>query len=320
MHIAIAFDENYLTPVYALVTSIFLNNKDEVINIHAIATGITEAEKEELVAYVKTYNGAINFYKLDKSILDGFAVPENSYFTIAAYYRIFFPLLVPSEVEKLLYLDSDIIVIGNLRSLYETEIGKKPVGAKLELLGKPRPDLGIYRTDTYFNSGVLLFNNREWKHQNIAEKASQFIRDFPERMKCVDQDALNAVLVENWFRIDDRYNVLYQDVPKNLSASNLKSYLSDKVVIHFSMGEHKPWMILGKNRLRHLYHYYLKRSPRFSEKKYSDFKLSSRCIYNYSKIRLSELLQNYPLLFSLIKKAKSPFATKAQKKFKATAR
>lgn len=298
IHLAICFDENYVTPFYVLLTSIFKNNRANDLVIHSIATGVTVDQKNEIAEYVHSNDAEIFFYEIQPENLKGLVIPENSWFSIAAYYRLFFPSLVAKGIQKLLYIDADTVVIKDLSELYNLEIGSKPIGAAREILGANRPEIGNYDRENYFNSGVMLMNVEEWKKQKVTEKALQFVYDFPEAVKCVDQDALNAVMIDNWFVIDRKYNVMYQDIPRTLAKKNFNFFLREKVIIHFSMGKHKPWCSLGENKFRYLYHQYLKQSPRHYEKKYTDFKLSGKNVYQFAKIRVIETSRNHPKVLS----------------------
>ena len=299
IHIAISLDENYINPLYVLLTSVFLNNKETAIVIHSIITGIDNTQKNEIAEYIHQNNGEIYFYKIDQENLSGLVIPENMSLTVATYYRLFFPVLVPMEIEKLLYIDADAVVIKNLRELYNINIGSKPVGAVSDKIRKPRPELGHYSTENYFNAGVMLINISEWKKQEVTERALQFVYDFPERIISPDQDALNAVLIDNWHRLDARYNVRHLDIPPYLGKKDINAFLKEKVIIHFTGGIHKPWCALGKNRLRYLYHYYLKQSPRHFEKKYDDVRLTGYFVYEFARIRFVEAVRNYPKLLTL---------------------
>lgn len=178
IHVAISFDENYITPFYVLATSIFLNNKKNAIIIHSITSGVGDTQKSEIANFVQRNNAEIFFYELDPETVSGLVIPENTWFTLATYYRLFFPELVPQEIEKLIYLDTDTLAIKDLRQLYHIDIGSKPIGAVREKIAKTRPEVGNYDTNNYFNAGVLLINIREWKKQGVTAKAVKFYENF----------------------------------------------------------------------------------------------------------------------------------------------
>jgi len=302
LHIAVAFDENYITPIYVLLTSIFMNNKQNRLRIHAIATGVDEAERNKIALYTKQNNASIVFYDISNFDLSFFVLRPDSHFTLATYYRLFFPALIPENIDKLLYLDSDIVVIGDLKKFTDFDLGSCPVAAIEDITAKARPELGIYDKSQYFNAGVLLINVAEWKRQCVMEKSFQYLQDFPERLKWQDQDTLNAVLANNWYKLDKRFNVGYYDIPKFLARKHYNEFIKDKIIIHYTSGVHKPWQMLGQNKLRYLYHDYLKQSPHAHVKKYTDFKLTAPNLFSFARTRVIEALLQYPRLNFLVRK------------------
>ena len=138
IHVAIAFDENYLTPYYTLLTSIFLNNRNNNISIHTIAANISEPDKIKLNQYAADNNAVIHFYNITEDLLSGLVQPGNTWLTMAAYYRIFFPGLVPATVNKLIYIDTDTVVIHDLAELNNTNTNSKSIAAVQEVLGDVR--------------------------------------------------------------------------------------------------------------------------------------------------------------------------------------
>ncbi|MBO3273552.1 glycosyltransferase family 8 protein, partial [Hymenobacter defluvii] len=116
-------------------------------------------------------------------------MPKTSYFTLANYYRLFFADLVPQHLEKLLYLDIDTLVVGNLSTLFQTELGDFAIGAVLDTEMHLRADLGLTTKSDYFNSGVLLINLPQWRQQRVTERACDIALRYPEKVQgWVDQD------------------------------------------------------------------------------------------------------------------------------------
>ena len=301
IHLAIAFDQHYLTPFYVLLTSIFRNSQGSPYHIHTIATGISDREKDEISSFVRQQQSTISFYELDPAYVAGLVLPEDKHFTAAIYYRLLFPALVPATVKKLLYLDTDIVVIGNLAELYHSHIAGYSLGAVAEVNAtRSRPDLGIHETGTYFNSGVMLINVAEWRRQQVSEKAIRFLRDYPEKAIWPDQDALNVVLMNNYAKLPGRFNVIPFDIPRLLPKNKYAGFLEDKVIIHYTLKEHKPWDIQGINQFRYLYHEYLKQSPRSYEKRYKNSRLTVRAIRTFVQVRIKERLLTIPGVINII--------------------
>jgi lipopolysaccharide biosynthesis glycosyltransferase len=274
IHLSLCFDENYVTPFYVLLTSLFANNTDVSIHFHVIATGLTNEQRREMESFVKSKNGMLFFYNLTDEHLRGLVIHEGHNFTIATYYRLFLAALVPDYVRNLLYIDTDTIVIGSLNQLCNMDLGQAPAAAVLDAEMWERPELDVDRSD-YFNAGVLLINVHQWRNLKVSERAIQFARDFPERLYLADQDALNAVLRGNWVRLPLRYNVMKIDVPFG-SRKVLNAFVKDKTIIHFTGP--KPWNYECRHMLRHLYHNYHALSPRANQHKYLNYRLDLKVV------------------------------------------
>lgn len=300
MHVSSAFDKAYLTPFYVLVTSLLLHNKKNNVVIHSIATGVSETEKAEIRNFVRRHNADIFFYEVDEEYVRKNVVlpPDNVYFTIATYYRLFLPALVSSATNRLLYIDTDAVVREDLKTLYTTNIGQTPFAAVPDSYPHLRTDLGFHEEGKYFNAGVLLIDVANWRQHRVTEKALQFLADHPEKIKFVDQDALNATQKDNWHPLPKKYNVTLFDVPLEVPKQKL---LQNAAIIHYT-GAHKPWNALGENKLRHVYHRFLKQSPLYSQKKYPGFRWSFQAVKKFFFIRLLEWYFEHPQLVKAVRK------------------
>ncbi len=300
IHVGIAFDQNYFNQFGALVSSIF-NSKDkkDIISFHVITPDLSEKNKTLLQKYVLNNDCQINFYSIDFSLTNQFITKGE--WTSAVYYRIFFPLILKNKCERLLYLDSDIVVVNSLTPLFNTNLKDYPIAAVYDNYVKTQPLLGITNNGEYFNSGVLLIDLKIWNEQNISEKTFKFLEQNPEKIKFVDQCALNAVLKQNWLKINLINNLMYSYLPWKLAAKDKTSYLSDKVIIHYTL--QRPWNMLCRNPLRDLYYNSLTQFPiKIKSKKYTDFTLKN--IFPWLKIRLFELYINTPILEKIYTKMK----------------
>lgn len=305
IHIALGFDRNYLTPFYVVITSVFKNNPGNTIHFHVISPDLTVSERGDICAYVNSNESLISFYKVSENDIKGMVIPDGSYFTIATYYRLFFPSLMPERYEKVIYLDTDLVINGELSSLYNTDLSGMPVGVVVEKSGaKSRPDLGIYDEYVYFNAGVMLMNISEWNKQRITEKAVHFIHHYPEKIRWVDQDALNVVLQKNYYSLDSIYNVINTDIPRELPKKQYRSFLKNKIVIHYTLSENKPWYFLSGHKLRFLYHEYKKLAPAASGKKYLAIAPANIPIKTIIRSRIMEQVYNYPILLTPVRKLK----------------
>jgi len=305
IHIALTFDEKYITPFFVVLTSIFSNNPNSQFQVHAIATGVSLAEKDRIRTFVQQHQSDISFYEISPEQLQGLVVPENSYLSVATYYRLFMPFLVPEQTEKLLYLDTDIVVIGSLKELYDTNLYNLPFGAVAEVSATlNRPDLGILEENIYFNAGVMLINIAEWKKQNITERTIQYIQENPEKLIYLDQDALNVVAANQYYKLSGKYNVLPFDIPEYLPVKRYKTFLQDKVIMHYTLKEYKPWSILSTHHFNYLYKKYFRQSPQAQEKLYTDVEITPKFMFRLAKAQLKPIRRKVSKLDQALLKLK----------------
>lgn len=290
IHIGIAFDLNYVQHFYALASSIFYSNPHNELIIHSIITGLRIEEKKAIETYVIQKGHQIFFYEIDETFAGQFIL--TSKWTSAAYYRLFFPLLVPKEIHKLLYLDTDIIVVNDLSALYNINTDGYPVAAVYDNWVKTAPLLNILEEGNYFNSGMMLINLPKWREQKISEQVFDYLTRYPERIQYVDQCGLNAVLADRWQKLDWKFNVLHSRIPEAMSKKERKGFIKDKVIVHYTLD--RPWKMLCRNPYRDLYHKFLHASPYKAKHKFVDFEM--RKIPAFLKIKLAELYFNLPFL------------------------
>ena len=301
IHLALAFDHNFLTHFYVVITSVFYNNRNYNIFLHIIVTGVSEFEKNKLKSYVELNNSHITFYSINEELVNSLIIPENSSFTAATYYRLFFPLNLPPSIGRLIYIDTDTVVVGNLGELYNAELDAI-IGAVEDKEMVFRPELSLHKSDLYFNAGVLLINLDLWRKFDVTESTIKYISENPNKIVFADQDGLNAVLKGMWQKLDKRFNLMKADIPEELLQRDYKNFLKDVVIIHYN--GRKPWKALCAHKFRHFYHYYLKRSPKSNQPKYVDFTFSKALLREFIKIRIVEFYLNAPFFKYIWRKLK----------------
>jgi lipopolysaccharide biosynthesis glycosyltransferase len=303
IHIALSFDQGYVIPFYVLLTSILLNNTPVDVVLHVIATGLAESELQEIEGFVKQQGAAIQFYSLGDVDVTQFILPDDTYLSSAIYYRLFFPFLIPIGIKRLLYIDTDTLVVGNLKAAFELELGTYPVGAVTDTDMPLRTDLGINSTEEYFNSGVLLIDIQSWKAQCISERTLAIIQDQPERIKGYpDQDALNIVLHHNWYKLPTGYNLMRLYVPNEVPRRQFKEFLRNQYIIHYN-GK-KPWYSDCEHRLRHVFQEYQRLSPMAAITRIMPVKLSKQKRQQLRRSRLIEFYFDHPELMAIWRRLK----------------
>lgn len=299
LHIALAFDENYLNQFFTLASSIFSNHEPGEIFFHVIASGIPASKLKEIENYAAQQGNTIHFYSVDESTIKKFVLVNQ--WTHAVYLRLFFPLVVPEPVSKILYLDVDTVVVNPLYELWSFDLGTLPLAAVYDNYVKTQPKIGITQEGEYFNSGVMLINVPRWNALSISEKTMAYLHHNPEKILFVDQCGLNAVLKGLWVKLPEKFNFIYSRVPASASINELKSLVKSIVIVHYTL--HRPWQMLCRNRLAYLYFHYRSLLPKqLTGKRYTDFSLAK--IPAFIKIKLINLYFDLPFLGFLWRKFK----------------
>lgn len=256
IEIVMASDSNYFQHMAVAIMSI-LSNTNEKTSFHILVS--EKSDKQKLILdMVEGHNCTLEFLCIEDMYIDSFKLAYH--FTKEAYYRIKIPELFP-QLEKVIYIDCDLVVEGNIEKLWEIDIGDYPVAAVVNPFFTRGEVLGINDPEDYFNSGVLVINIQYWNRNKIISKIISYIILNSNIIEMIDQDALNAVLHLNWYKLDCSWNLqrsmLIGDcfpVPDNCIN-----------IIHFTTGS-KPWHYLDEHPYKNRYYKYLKLTPWANEK------------------------------------------------------
>ena len=260
MNIAICIDNNFIMQAGVFITSIKQTNKNNNISIYVLSESLNDSSKESLNKIVSNSNITLNFIKIDLSALPPLPLEGKNHISVATYYRILLPFILPQSIEKILYLDCDMLVLDNLLPLYESDISKLNAAASIDMFNNDtriNERLMYSNHAGYFNAGMLLMNLKNWRKNKISEKSIDFIRDYPAKCEAHDQDALNHALNGDYLKVSVRYNMQldffcdykYLIVDKSFYP-DIQASRENPCIIHFT-GPTKPW-------LKNCYHPYAK--------------------------------------------------------------
>lgn len=200
-----------------------------------------------------------------------------------AYYRILIPkLLKNSNFKNVLYLDCDMIVLEDISELWSMDTSNCGVAAVEDSGFHQRLEkMGIQAMSTmYFNSGVMLMNIAKWNEYGITEKTLDFINKYPEKLRFHDQDALNAVLYDNWHRLHPKWNVqsyILHKAKKHPTYSGEREYKEARKkphIIHFT-GHLKPWSAIYQHPSKKYYEKYRKKVAELCKSEWQSLALAS---------------------------------------------
>ncbi|MGG3558749.1 glycosyltransferase family 8 protein [Peribacillus frigoritolerans] len=232
IHLAAATNDEYALYLGVMLESLLANKVSKnPLKIYILYENISKQNKFNLNEIVRKYNQDICFISMANSMYDGFKVTE--YITKEMYYRISISDLLDPNINKVLYLDCDLVVKKDITKLWKTEMGDYFVAAVESASRNSRKeDLLIPDSYGYFNSGVLLINLAKWRQHNISNNVIDFIKNNPSKLIYPDQDALNAILYDKWLQLNPKWNYT------SAHAKRLKK--RNPAIIHFT-GKKKPF-------------------------------------------------------------------------------
>ena len=280
MDVLVCFQHNFVMPCGVMLKSL-LEHCPNSFCIHAVTDpDVTNIDKERICSVVKEYNkSSITFYEIDSFILQQLPRSKNKRFDRSVFYRLFLTSILPSTVTKVLYLDSDTLVVGDLTSLFDVDLD---VGIAAVLNQSQNSEyfqrLNISKSQLYFNSGVLLINLEWWRSHDIETKIIGYIKDNTAILKNPDQDVLNFIFSQSRIILPLKFNVqsafFYKDVfleiPDFIKCEIEEAILSP-VIIHF-IGWDKPWMKKCCHPYREVFLRYKSQTP-WSNELLSNFPL-----------------------------------------------
>ncbi|MGO1296237.1 MAG: glycosyltransferase family 8 protein [Vibrio sp.] len=243
INIVLCSDENYAPYCAVVIASALENTKNpEKFRFHIITSNLQHQTIVKLDSLVASYGSNVHIHDADISFFSEINI-DLGRFGIGTLLRLFMDRYLPEEYEKVIYLDCDLLILGDLAKLWCCDLESKGLGAVSDLCG---PTTFAKRRSPYFNAGVLLIDLQQWKANDIAIRAVNFLSDETHDIKYLDQDALNHLYSGQWTELDLCWNVqpaIYSAYEKDfdyLDASQVSEVIAKPAIIHF-IGPIKPW-------------------------------------------------------------------------------
>ncbi|MGW3959567.1 glycosyltransferase family 8 protein [Amycolatopsis sp. NPDC005003] len=249
MDIALTFDEGYGTYVHPFVESLLEHHPAGELSFWFLVAPDVSQETRTALRRQIGHRGQARFLECDHT---GYAdLPlstddEFTYVSTATYLRLQLAHLLPAGVDRVLYLDCDILCTGPLDELAATDLRGNTIAAVgdpycrrlSDMEGLPglaeHPELDPRAR--YFNSGVLLIDVRAWLDGEVTPRCLDYIHRHRDQTRFLDQDALNHVLYGKWLQVDKRWN---HAKPSRLEPS-LGGSLAEATLVH-QIGPRKYW-------------------------------------------------------------------------------
>lgn len=246
MNLLFAIDNKSISLLLNCLGSVLRNGGIDKYNAYVLHSDLSEEDKNKIL---KAFGLELNIYFVDvpEELFNGFPVSKR--YPLQIYYRLAAPLLLPQDIERILYLDVDTIVINSLQELAEMPFD----GAYFMACTHVRETLtkiNQLRLDAeeapYINSGVLLMNMPLLREHLDLEEIRDYTNDKKLALMLPDQDILTGLygthvkLLDTMrYNLSDRILAMYNADPRN-EKLDLDWVRKNAVIIHY-FGKNKPW-------------------------------------------------------------------------------
>ena len=190
MNIVMTSSDLYSKLAITTFRSLFINNRDiDEIVIYYIGDKLTDESRKNLVDLVNEYGRKIVFVPMPEHF-DQLTGSNRNGQTVFCY--CYFQDLLPESVEKVLLLEGDQIVTGNLRELYDTDISDYYIAAADDLQSSVyKKKIGMKPDSPYVNCGMILYNLKKWREDGITKKITKVLNSGKHMFFYDVQDVIN---------------------------------------------------------------------------------------------------------------------------------
>jgi lipopolysaccharide biosynthesis glycosyltransferase len=318
INITCSTDDNYAPYACVMLVSVLENlNKDCFANIFILDGGISVENKNKIKSTLKKYNCDVSFVFVpkEKEKLFESATATSSHLSKTAYYRLLLPEML-NNIDKIIYLDCDLIVLDDISDLWDIDLEGKQIMAVPVLfmfyyyLLSDR--FNISPESGFLNSGVMVMDLKSLRNSNFVNKAIEFIKNNHSRLtNALDQDLFNVMFLGSYKKIDLIWNQTIESYIgrgfKNTSVHHYDLYTKeefeaskkDPKIAHFD-GALKPWHRGLIHPHKKMYDKYLKKTEFKDLKKKFNFRRMINFYIYYGLKILPKFL--YQLILPLLKK------------------
>ena len=277
-----AVDDNYVMPLTVMLQSAARHvGSDKHIHVLLIDGGITPLNLLKLEVSLAQLPITVHLVEPDHSLIEDLVISHHA--THSVYFRLLASLLLPDCIDRIIYLDADMIIQDDISELWDKplqdhyclavpDIACPYISARhalpnykqaREFLAADNPvqnwgQLGLDPTAHYFNSGVMVINLKRWRDEQIEKKLLATLRDNEKYIWCWDQYALNVVFCGQWGKLPYRWNQGAQvfqfpdaqSIP--IPEADFLEMKDNPAVIHYTT-EWKPWKYNDYHPLREFF-------------------------------------------------------------------
>jgi lipopolysaccharide biosynthesis glycosyltransferase len=253
-------DDNYVEHSIVSIFSLLTSTTSRLFDICIVGDDLSIKSLNKLSMLSDVFNVNLHFIDckehLSKYISIRDTIPDQlGHVSHATFLRLIFDAVLPVEYEKIVYIDADTIIRGDLTGLFEISLEGNIIAASRDIMLNKRFTGDRVKLD-YFNAGFMVIDRTAWKKHNVEKSLAEIAsKQSASRLQYLDQDILNTYFLSSgYLSLDCRYNYQYLMTIDNIRCSN-ESSLDEAKVIHYA-GQIKPWHLWASQNYSSLYRSY----------------------------------------------------------------
>lgn len=264
-NILVTLDSGYLRPLCVMLKSLTENNPTALFDVYILHQSLHQEHINRVVHLVNETRMTLYPITINDEKIDQF--PTSNRYPKEMYFRLFCSRYLPESIDRILYLDPDIVTINPINDLYYLPFHDNYFMACSHVF-KPGQifngiRLKIDQFTPYFNSGVILINLDLLRRYDNSDTVYDYIEKNRKRLFLPDQDVFSAVygkktiLLDSLkFNLGDRYKVLHDIYIGNKAKNITMDWIKKNTVIIHYYGKNKPWKPNYRGTLNQFYHHY----------------------------------------------------------------
>ena len=242
-------------------------NPDTTFSFFVIDNGISAESRDRMVSMFDNNSAEVVFIDaIDIEKEAGMHIDAGRW-TLSTLQRLYIAEFLPQDINRVLYLDCDVLVRGPLDELYDTVLEEKYViaGAEECINANNKINIGLDSQDRYINAGIILIDLQRWRDLEVGKKSLAFLKDNLSHLQYFDQDIINAVLKDRIKIVPLKYNAYtvlfnytydemlqYRNVKEFCGQQMCRDAIDDPVIVHFTQDtiSIRPWYKNGGHKYR----------------------------------------------------------------------
>lgn len=266
-------DDHYVWITGISMVSLLEHNKG--MEVYVLGSHICPQNKRLLAQIAGMHCGVCRVLDLPESFCANQL--KNQRWPVFTLARLFLGDLLPRQMQRVLYLDSDTLITGSVAPLWKFEMGEMLYyGVKDCVSDRYKRNIGLPKSALYLNGGVLLANLDALRRESVKSAINHFFQKYKEALSYFDQDILNAVFCGKIGVLPPEYNVMSSmldidyDALQTLrqpmryySRQEIKQAIQQPRIVHFSRHilSTQPWEKHSCNPYREAFLYYAGMTP-----------------------------------------------------------